>query len=123
MPGEVVLDAPTVAEEGFALGTPVASAVAVGGPPVHPGRHGGRGRHRPGRRRPFIGLVGPDALAVAGEEGYGRIMVAARRAPAVGQLAAVAAVAAPKHSEGRQQILDGAVEDAVRDVDSSACCC
>ncbi|MFC0505865.1 ABC transporter permease [Micromonospora costi] len=116
-PGEVVLDAPTAAQEGFTIGAPV--------------RVGGTGRTaRPytlvgtvdvaGTTRdvggPFIGLVGPDALAVTGEKGYGRIMVAARPGVADRALAArLASVAGDGTTvKARQQILDDAVEDAVR---------
>ena len=68
--GEVVLDAPTVAEEGFVLGAPV----RIGGT-------GGAARPYTlvgtvdvaGTARdvggPFVGLVGPDALALTGERG------------------------------------------------------
>ncbi len=118
-PGEVVLDAPTAAEEGFTLGT----AVRVGGT---------EGAARPytlvgtvdvaGTSRdiggPFIGLVGADALAVTGEPGYGRIMVAARPGVSDGELAGrMAAVTGDGATvRTRQQILDAAVEDAVRDL-------
>ncbi|MEH1165870.1 ABC transporter permease [Micromonospora sp. CPCC 205539] len=117
--GEVVLDAPTVAEEGFALGAPV----QIGG---------GEGTARPytlvgtvdvaGSARdvggPFVGLVGTDALALTGERGYGRIMVAARPGTSATALAdRVRAVAgADTTVKGRQQILDEAVNEAVRDV-------
>ncbi|MFC8849106.1 MULTISPECIES: ABC transporter permease [unclassified Micromonospora] len=128
-PGEVVLDAPTVAEEGFTLGGPV----RVGG-------SGGAARPYTlvgtvdvaGTSRdvggPFIGLAGPDALAVTRQEGYGRIMVAA--APGVpaaelaGRVAAVTqAVSSSSANAGggvtvkdRRAILDAAVDDAVRDL-------
>ncbi|MEV4812363.1 ABC transporter permease [Micromonospora avicenniae] len=118
-PGEVVLDAPTVAREGFTIGAPV----RIGG---------SRGVARPYTLvgtvdvahttrdvgGPFIGLVGPDALAVTGMEGYGRIMVAAR--PGVDEAALtsrIATAAGPGTTvKTRQQILDDAVADAVRDV-------
>ncbi|MFC3502260.1 ABC transporter permease [Micromonospora krabiensis] len=118
-PGEVVLDAPTAAEEGFTLGT----AVRVGG---------GDGPARPytlvgtvdvaGTTRdvggPFIGLVGPDALTVSGMTGYGRILVAARpgvdRDALADRLSTVAGSSSTVKT--RQQILDDAVEDAVRDL-------
>ncbi|MGQ5261690.1 ABC transporter permease [Micromonospora sp. ZYX-F-536] len=117
--GEVVLDAPTVAEEGFALGEPV----RIGG-------SGGEARPYTlvgtvdvaGSARdvggPFIGLVGPDALAVTGERGYGRIMVAAEPGTSAAAVAdRVRGVAgAGATVKGRQQILDEAVEDAVRDL-------
>ncbi|MDG4810203.1 FtsX-like permease family protein [Micromonospora sp. WMMD1120] len=118
--GEMVLDAPTAAEQGFALGAPV----RVGG-------SGGAARAYTlvgtvdvaGTARdvggPFVGLVGSDALARTGERGYGRVMVAAR--PGV-PVAAVtdrvrAVVGADATVKSRQQILDEAVEDAVRDAD------
>ncbi|MEV6814693.1 FtsX-like permease family protein [Micromonospora sp. NPDC051296] len=118
-PGELVLDAPTAAEEGFTLGT----AVRVGGT---------EGAARPytlvgtvdvaGTSRdiggPFIGLVGPDALAVTGEPGYARVMVAAR--PGVSEVELAGRVAAATGDgvsvRTRQQILDAAVDDAVRDL-------
>ncbi|MGC4746298.1 ABC transporter permease [Micromonospora sp. DT201] len=117
--GEVVLDAPTVAEEGFTLGAPVRvgstggaarSYTLVGTVDV-----AGTVRDVGG---PFVGLVGPDALALTGERGYGRIMVAARPGASVTALAdELRAVAGGKFTvKGRQQILDEAVEDAVRNV-------
>ncbi|WP_328416489.1 FtsX-like permease family protein [Micromonospora sp. NBC_00389] len=118
--GEVVLDAPTVAEEGFALGAPV----QIGGT-------GGAARPYTlvgtvdvaGTTRdvggPFIGLVGPDALAVTGERGYGRIMMAARPGTSATALAdrVRATVGADTSVRSRQQILDDAVDEAVRDLD------
>ncbi|MBM0228483.1 ABC transporter permease, partial [Micromonospora sp. ATA51] len=117
-PGELVLDAPTVADEGFRLGSPVrvggsggaarpytlVGTVDVAGTPRDVGG-------------PYLGLVGADALAVTGEPGYGRIMVAARpgtdpRALAERVRAVAGAGATVKE---RQQILDDAVDDAVRD--------
>ncbi|MGN9767224.1 ABC transporter permease [Micromonospora sp. SD12] len=119
-PGEVVLDAATVEQEGFALG----SGVRVGG---------GGGAARPytlvgtvdvaGTARdvggPFIGLVGADALAVTGQRGYDRIMVAARPGAADGALVerAAGAVGAGATVKTRQRILDDAVTDAVRDLE------
>ncbi|MBM7495250.1 putative ABC transport system permease protein [Micromonospora luteifusca] len=117
--GEVVLDAPTVAEEGFTLGT----AIRVGGT-------GGAARSYTlvgtvdvaGTARdvggPFVGLVGPDALALTGERGYGRIMVAARPGASVAALAdELRAVAGGEFTvKSRQQILDEAVENAVRNL-------
>ncbi|MEU8189050.1 FtsX-like permease family protein, partial [Micromonospora carbonacea] len=117
--GEVVLDAPTVAEEGFVLGGPV----RVGG-------SGGAARAYTlvgtvdvaGTARdvggPFIGLAGPDALAVTQQEGYGRIMVAAvpgvSAAELTGRVAAVAGGGVTV--QDRQAVLDAAVDDAVRDL-------
>ncbi|MBQ0901218.1 ABC transporter permease [Micromonospora sp. U21] len=119
--GEVVLDAPTVAEEGFSLGTPVRIGgtggaarpyTLVGAVDV-----AGTARDVGG---PFIGLVGPDALAVTGERGYGRIMVAVR--PGTSATAVTdrvrAVVGADASVKSRQQILDEAVDDAVRDLDT-----
>ncbi|MEU6075043.1 FtsX-like permease family protein [Micromonospora sp. NPDC047074] len=118
-PGEVVLDAPTAAEEGFTLGAPVRLG-------------GGGGAARPytlvgtvdvaGTARdvggPFIGLVGADALAVTGQRGYDRIMVAARPGVADAALAdrAAEAAGAGVTVKTRQRILDDAVTDAVRDL-------
>ncbi|MER7420106.1 FtsX-like permease family protein [Micromonospora peucetia] len=118
-PGEVVLDAATADEEGFALGT----GVQVGG---------GGGAARPytlvgtvdvaGTARdvggPFIGLVGADALAVTGQRGFDRIMVAARPGVSAEALADRAAEAAGAGAsvKSRQRILDDAVTDAVRDL-------
>ncbi|MFI1194722.1 ABC transporter permease [Micromonospora sp. NPDC020750] len=118
-PGELVLDAPTVAEEGFTLGSPV----NVGG-------SGGAARPYTlvgtvdvaGTSRdvggPFIGLAGPDALAVAAEKGYGRIMVAAAPGVPAAELAdrLAAVTGAGVSVKDRQEILDAAVEDAVRDL-------
>ncbi|NBE79693.1 ABC transporter permease [Micromonospora rubida] len=118
-PGELVLDAPTVAEEGFALGSPV----SVGG-------SGGAARPYTlvgtvdvaGTSRdvggPFIGLAGPDALDVGAEKGYGRIMVAAAPGVPAAELAdrLAAVTGAGVTVKDRQEILDAAVENAVRDV-------
>ncbi|SIM74448.1 ABC transporter permease [Micromonospora cremea] len=118
--GEVVLDAPTVAKEGFTLGAPV----RIGGT-------GGAARPYTlvgtvdvaGTTRdiggPFIGLVGPDALAVTGERGYGRIMVAARPGTSATAVAdrVRAVLGADTSVKSRSQILDEAVDDAVRDLD------
>ncbi|MGW4499664.1 ABC transporter permease [Micromonospora sp. NPDC004336] len=119
-PGEVVLDAPTAAEEGFTVGAPV----RVGG-------SGGAARPYTlvgtvdvaGTSRdvggPFIGLVGADALAVTGQRGYDRIMVAARPGTDGAALADRAADVAGAGAtvKTRQRILDEAVEDAVRDLE------
>ncbi|MEU7586551.1 ABC transporter permease [Micromonospora sp. NPDC049230] len=118
--GEVVLDAPTVAEEGFPLG----SEVRVGG-------SGGAARPYTlvgtvdvaGTVRdiggPFVGLVGPDAFALTGQRGYGRILVAAR--PGASVAAVTERVRAVVGGDGtvksRQRILDEAVEEAVRNAD------
>ncbi|WBB70886.1 ABC transporter permease [Micromonospora sp. WMMD812] len=118
-PGEVVLDAPTAAEEGFTLGAPVRVGGADG--PARPYTLVGTVDVAGSPRDvggPFVGLVGPDALAVSGMTGYGRIMVAAR--PGVDERAladrVAAAVGAGPTVKSRQQILDDAVEDAVRDL-------
>ncbi|WP_433341829.1 ABC transporter permease [Micromonospora sp. CA-111912] len=119
-PGELVLDAPTVAEEGFTLGSPV----SVGG-------SGGAARPYTlvgtvdvaGTSRdvggPFIGLAGPDALVVAAEKGYGRIMVAAEPGVPAAELAdrLAAVTGAGVTVQDRQEILDAAVDDAVRDLE------
>ncbi|MEU8179577.1 ABC transporter permease [Micromonospora sp. NPDC049044] len=118
--GEVVLDAPTAAEEGFALG----AEVRVGG---------GGGAARPytlvgtvdvaGTVRdvggPFVGLVGPDALALTGQRGYGRIMVAARPGASVAAVTERVRDVAGGEAlvKSRQRILDEAVEEAVRSAD------
>ncbi|MFJ8203914.1 ABC transporter permease [Micromonospora chalcea] len=118
-PGEVVLDDETVAEQRFTVGGPVSI--------------GGRdGAARPytlvgtvdvdGSSRdvggPYIGLTGPDALAVSGEKGYGRIMVAARPGADTAALAdRIRAVVGPDVTvRDREAILDAAVDDAVRDL-------
>ncbi|MEU7803598.1 FtsX-like permease family protein [Micromonospora arborensis] len=117
--GEVVLDAPTVADEGFALGA-VIRVGATGGAArsytlVGTVDVAGTARDVGG---PFVGLVGPDALALTGERGYGRIMVAARPGTSVAALAGeLRAVAGGEFTvKSRQQILDEAVEDAVRNL-------
>ncbi|MGS2615076.1 ABC transporter permease [Micromonospora sp. LZ34] len=119
-PGEVVLDAPTVAAEGFTLGTPV--RVGGAGGAARPYTLVGTVDVADTARDiggPFIGLVGPDALAVTGEKGYGRIMVAARPGVPEAELArGVAAVAgAGTTVKSRQQILDDAVDEAVRNLE------
>ncbi|SIR70722.1 ABC transporter permease [Micromonospora avicenniae] len=116
-PGEVVLDAPTVTREEFTIGAPVRIGGVAAARPytlvgtvdvAHTTRDVGG---------PFIGMVGSDALAVTGMQGYGRIMVATRpgtdAAALTGRLAAAAGPGATVKT--RQQILDDAVEDAVRD--------
>ncbi|WP_341721280.1 FtsX-like permease family protein [Micromonospora sp. FIMYZ51] len=118
--GEVVLDEQTVAEQGFDLGTPVRIGGASGA--ARPYTLVGTVDVANTTRDiggPFIGLVGTDALAVSGEEGYGRIMVAAE--PGVSDQALAeritAAVGTGPTVRTRQAILDEAVTDAVRDVD------
>ncbi|SCG41423.1 ABC transporter permease [Micromonospora coxensis] len=119
-PGEVVLDAPTAEEEGFALGAPVRVGGVSGAarPYTLVGTVDVAGTSRD-VGGPFIGLVGADALAVTGEPGYGRIMVAA--APGISREALAARlteVAGPGQTvRTRQQILDAAVDDAVRDLE------
>ncbi|MGN9813502.1 ABC transporter permease [Micromonospora sp. BQ11] len=119
-PGEVVLDAPTAAREGFALGAPV----RVGGDavPARPYTLVGAVDVDDTSRDvggPFVGTVGADALALSGRAGYDRVMVAA--APGVTDAAladALTAVAGPGTTvKTRQRILDDAVADAVRDLD------
>ncbi|MFG1866460.1 ABC transporter permease [Micromonospora arborensis] len=117
--GEVVLDAPTVAEEGLALGTAIRVGAAGGAARsytlVGTVDVAGTARDVGG---PFVGLVGPDALALTGERGYGRIMVAARPGVSVPALTdELRAVAGGEFTvKSRQQILDEAVEDAVRNL-------
>ncbi|WFE99412.1 FtsX-like permease family protein [Micromonospora sp. WMMD964] len=118
--GEVVLDAQTVAAEGFALG----AAVRVGGAtgPAHPYTLvgtvdvAGTARDVGG---PFVGMVGPDALALTGRRGYGRVLVAARPGVSVAALTERlrAVVGGEATVKSRAQILDEAVEDAVRNVE------
>ncbi|MER7459580.1 FtsX-like permease family protein [Micromonospora sp. NPDC126480] len=119
-PGEVVLDASTASAEGFNLGAPVRVGGASGAARPYilvgtvdvdatPRDVGG----------PFIGLVGADALAVTGQRGYDRIMVATAPGadgPAVADAVAGAAGTATA-VKSRDRILDEAVEDAVRDLD------
>ncbi|RKN40672.1 FtsX-like permease family protein [Micromonospora endolithica] len=119
-PGEVVLDAPTAAEQDLAVGDPVRVG-GDGGPAraytlVGTVDVAGTTRDVGG---PFVGLVGVDALAVSGRPGYDRVMVAAAPGAAdAGLVAAVAAVAGPGATvKTRQRILDDAVTDAVRDLD------
>ncbi|WP_446209941.1 ABC transporter permease [Micromonospora sp. IBSANI012] len=118
-PGEVVLDASTVREEGFTLGAPVQVGGSTGAARAYTlvgaVDVAGTARDVGG---PFIGLVDADALAVTGERGYGRIMVAVApgtsREAVAERLAGVTAAGAAVKS--RQQILDDAVNDAVRDL-------
>ncbi|RLP90512.1 FtsX-like permease family protein [Micromonospora sp. BL4] len=118
--GEVVLDAPTVAEEGFTLGAPV--RIGGTGGAARPYTLVGTVDVADTARDiggPFIGLVGPDALAVTGERGYGRIMVAARPGTSATAVAdRVRSVAGGDTTvKSRSQILDEAVDDAVRGLD------
>ena len=118
-PGEVVLDDETVAEQRFTVGGPVSIGgrdgaarpyTLVGAVDVD-----GSSRDVGG---PYIGLTGPDALAVSGEKGYGRIMVAARPGVDTAALAdRIRAVVGPDVTvRDRDAILDAAVDDAVRDL-------
>ncbi|MFG2107422.1 ABC transporter permease [Micromonospora chersina] len=116
--GELVLDEETVTDQRFALGGPVRVG-GNGGPAraytlVGTVDVAGSSRDVGG---PFIGLAGADALAVSGERGYGRIMVAAR--PGVDRAALAdrvrAAVGPGVAVRDRTAILDEAVADAVRD--------
>ncbi|MCZ7437246.1 ABC transporter permease [Micromonospora sp. WMMC241] len=117
--GELVLDSRTVAEQRFALGGPVSVGGAAGAarPYTLVGSVDVAGTVRDAGG-PFIGLTGADALAVGGERGYGRIMVAARPGADVAALAErVRAVAGPGVTvRDRAAILDAAVADAVRDL-------
>ncbi|SCF10973.1 putative ABC transport system permease protein [Micromonospora coriariae] len=119
--GEVVLDAPTVAEEGFTLGAPVRIGGTGGAarPYTLVGTVDVAGTVRD-IGGPFIGLVGPDALAVTGERGYGRIMVAARPGASATAVAdRVRTVVGDDTSvKSRPQILDEAVDDAVRSLNA-----
>ncbi|WP_422741806.1 FtsX-like permease family protein [Micromonospora sp. WMMD754] len=117
--GELVLDEKTVAEQRFTLGGPV-SVGGVGGAAraytlVGAVDVAGTSRDVGG---PFIGLVGADALAVGGDRGYGRIMVAARPGVDTRALAdRVRAVVGPGVTvRDRAAVLDAAVADAVRDL-------
>ncbi|MFG3298210.1 ABC transporter permease [Micromonospora chersina] len=116
--GELVLDEETAADQRFALGGPVRVG-GNGGPAraytlVGTVDVAGSSRDVGG---PFIGLAGADAMAVSGERGYGRIMVAAR--PGVDRAALAdrvrAAVGPEVAVRDRTAILDEAVADAVRD--------
>ncbi|MDG4839379.1 FtsX-like permease family protein [Micromonospora sp. WMMD967] len=118
--GEVVLDAKTAAAESFALGATVRVGGASG--PARPytlvGTVDVAGTVRD-VGGPFVGMVGPDALALTGERGYGRILVAARPGASVAALTdrVRAVIGGEAVVKRRQQILDEAVEDAVRNVD------
>ncbi|GHJ07711.1 ABC transporter substrate-binding protein [Micromonospora humidisoli] len=119
-PGEVVLDAPTVAAQGFTLGSPVGVGGATGA--ARPYTLVGTVDVADSTRDvggPFVGLVGADALAVGGRPGYDRIMVAAAPGTAGPALAdrVAAVVGGDATVKSRQRILDEAVEDGVRDLD------
>ncbi|MEU8013152.1 ABC transporter permease [Micromonospora parva] len=118
--GEVVLDAPTAAEQGFGLGATVRIGATGGAarPYTLVGTVDVAGTSRD-VGGPFVGLVGPDALALTGARGYGRIMVAARPGADVAALTERVRVVAGVEAtvKSRQQILDEAVQDAVRNVD------
>ncbi|MEV4727337.1 ABC transporter permease, partial [Micromonospora humida] len=119
-PGEVVLDAPTVAAQGFTLGGPVGVGGATGA--ARPYTLVGTVDVADTTRDvggPFVGLVGADALAVSARPGYDRIMVAAAPGTAGPALAdrVAAVVGGDATVKSRQRILDEAVEDGVRDLD------
>ncbi|WKU08445.1 ABC transporter permease [Micromonospora sp. HUAS LYJ1] len=119
-PGEVVLDAPTVAAQGFTLGGPVGVGGATGA--ARPYTLVGTVDVADTTRDvggPFVGLVGADALAVSEKPGYDRIMVAAAPGTAGPALAdrVTAVVGGDATVKSRQRILDEAVEDGVRDLD------
>ncbi|MEV0156777.1 FtsX-like permease family protein [Micromonospora sp. NPDC050686] len=118
-PGEVVLDAPTVAEEGFRIGAPVRVGGAAGAarPYTLVGTVDVAGTSRD-VGGPFIGLVGADALAVTGERGYGRIMIAAAPGAAGATLVdrVSALTGAGTRVLDRDQLLDAAVDEAVQDI-------
>ncbi|SBT39950.1 ABC transporter permease [Micromonospora auratinigra] len=117
-PGELVLDAGTVADQGFPLG----AAVRVGGTGAAARPYtlvgtvdvAGTARDVGG---PFVGLVGADALAVGGASGYDRIMVATRpgvdRQAVAERLRAVVGAGVPV--KDRAAIVGDAVDAAVRD--------
>lgn len=119
-PGEVVLDTRTATEEGFVLGSPVRVGGA-GGPAVPFTLVGtvdvaGGPRDAGGA---YVGLVGPDALRVAGASGYTRIMVAGQPGTPDSELAArirAAATGSEAVVQTRAELLDQAVDAAVRDV-------
>ncbi|KKJ94221.1 ABC transporter permease [Micromonospora sp. HK10] len=117
-PGELVLDAPTAAAQGFGLGDPVrvGGTTAAARPYTLVGTVDVAGSTRD-VGGPYLGLVGADALRVAGVTGYDRIMVAA--GPGVDRQALaerVRAVVGPDAPvKDRRVILAEAVEDAVRD--------
>ncbi|MEV6691935.1 FtsX-like permease family protein [Micromonospora sp. NPDC051196] len=117
--GEAVLDERTVADEGFALGTEVRVGGAGGAAKsytlVGVVDVADTSRDIGG---PFIGLSGPDALAVTEQAGYHRILVAAEAGVAdevlAARIAEVTGAGTTVHT--RAEILDAAVDDAVRDV-------
>ncbi|MDM4718813.1 FtsX-like permease family protein [Micromonospora sp. WMMA1363] len=119
-PGEVVLDAPTVAEQGFTLGAQVRVGGAGGAarPYTLVGTVDVAGTSRD-VGGPFIGLVGADALAVTGRRGYDRILVAAEPGVDGAGLTDGVAVAVGTGAtvKARARILDEAVDDAVRDLE------
>ncbi|MCW3841600.1 ABC transporter permease, partial [Micromonospora yasonensis] len=118
-PGEVVLDEATVAAQRFRLGSPVRVGGATGAarPYTLVGTVDVDGTSRD-VGGPYIGVAGPDALAVTGQRGYDRIIVAAR--PGADRAALVERVRAALGTgvtvKDRQRVLDEAVEDAVRDL-------
>ncbi|MEU4681235.1 ABC transporter permease [Micromonospora sp. NPDC023737] len=118
-PGEVVLDAKTVAREGFTIGAPVRVGGAGGAarPYTLVGTVDVAGTNRD-VGGPFIGLVGPDALAATQLKGYERIMVAARPGTVGETLTSrLATVAGPGATvKSRQQILDDTVADGIRSI-------
>ncbi|MFI7214035.1 FtsX-like permease family protein [Micromonospora maritima] len=117
--GELVLDEETVAAQRFTLGRPVSVGGAGGAARAYTlvGAVDVAGTSRD-VGGPFIGLVGTDALAVGGERGYGRIMVAARPGTDTRALVdRVRAVVGPDVTvRDRAAVLDAAVADAVRDL-------
>lgn len=116
-PGEVVLDDATVADQGFTLGAPVRIGGSAG--PSRPftlvGTVDVAGTTRD-VGGPYVGLAGADALAVTGERGYDRIMVATRPGADRQALAdRIRTAAGPGVTvKDRQAILDDDVARAVR---------
>ncbi|MGC9669863.1 ABC transporter permease [Planosporangium sp. 12N6] len=117
--GEVVLDTRTVDKQKFTVG----ASVRVGGQGGQAAPYtlvgvvdvAGTSKDFGGA---FIGLVGSDARTVTGEKEYGRIVVAARPGTSDTGLAAKvrAAVGAGVTVKTHQQVLDDALDDAVRDI-------
>ncbi|WP_213453545.1 ABC transporter permease [Rhizomonospora bruguierae] len=117
--GEAVLDTRTVERQRFTLGEPV----RIGGEGGAAGRYtlvgvvdvAGGVRDYGGA---YIGLTGPDALAVTGADGYSRILLAAR--PGVSDTDLAAGVRAVVGAEAvvrtHRQLLDDGLREAVRDV-------
>ncbi|GIJ09447.1 ABC transporter permease [Micromonospora andamanensis] len=117
--GELVLDQRTVAAQGFDLGAPVRVGGASGAarPYTLVGTVDVAGSSRD-IGGPFIGLVGADALAVTERRDYDRIMVAAEAGTADRLLAEriIELTGGDTTVRTRQEILDAAVAEEVRDL-------